>query len=292
MSFKIFTDTSANLPTKWLNENNVSVIAFSYYIEGKEYSCLDTDSFDDKEFYSMMKKGVEITTSQINPQKYIDNFEPYIKDGNDILYVGMSSGISGSYKSSQIAITELSDKYSDRKICSIDTLGASLGEGLVVMKAVECLNQGLSLDETIENLNNYVKCLYQVFTVDDLMFLKRSGRISNLTAVVGTVLNIKPLLKGNENGQIVSFAKERGRKNALNAMAKKYDTLGVDYENQTVCIAHAGCEEDAAYLEDLINKSNPPKEILTVAYEPVTGSHVGPGTLALFFTGASDVRIK
>ena len=292
MSFKIFTDTSANLPTKWLNENNVSVIAFSYYIEGKEYSCLDTDSFDDKEFYSMMKKGVEITTSQINPQKYIDNFEPYIKDGNDILYVGMSSGISGSYKSSQIAITELSDKYSDRKICSIDTLGASLGEGLVVMKAVECLNQGLSLDETIENLNNYVKCLYQVFTVDDLMFLKRSGRISNLTAVVGTVLNIKPLLKGNENGQIVSFAKERGRKNALNAMAKKYDTLGVDYENQTVCIAHAGCEEDAAYLENMIKENNPPKDILTVAYEPVTGSHVGPGTLALFFTGASDVRIK
>ena len=292
MSFTIFTDTSANLPTKWLKENNISAIPFSYFIDDEECACTDTDEFDYEAYYGEMRKGKMVTTSQINPQKYVDNFEPVLKEGKDIMYIGMSSGVSGSFRSASIAKTQLEEEYPDRKIVLIDTLGASLGEGIIVIRANEYKSQGMSIDEIADKLTEYIKCIYQVFTVDDLMYLKRSGRISNVTAVVGTVLNIKPLLKGNEFGKIVSFAKERGRKKAIEAMAKRYDTMGVNHSDQLVCIAHADCEEDAKYLESLVKANNPPKEILTVKFEPVTGSHVGPGMLAIFFEGDRDIRTK
>ncbi len=292
MEFSILTDTSANLPSELLHRQQISVIPFSYFIGEKEYTCLDTAAFDAEQYYHAMREGTRVTTSQINPQRYIDHMEPLLLQGKEILYIGMSSGISGSYACAESAAAQLREKYPQCKIRLIDTLSASLGEGILVLKAIECREQGIQLDETADLLDVLRHCVCQIFTVDDLMHLRRSGRISNATALVGTVLQIKPLLKGNEEGKIVTFAKIRGRKKAIEAIAEKYDALVDGAEMQTVGIAHAGCYEDAEMLANLLRRHRPPKEILTVDYEPVTGSHVGPGTLALFFIGEPDVRAK
>lgn len=292
MAYKIFTDTSANLPTEMAKELNVGIIPFSYYIEGDENECMDTETFDGPKFYADMAKGKKVTTSQINPAKFVEYFEDTLENGEDLLFLSMSSGISGSYNSSCIAVEQLREKYPERKIISIDTYGASLGEGLPVLKAIECKKAGMTIDETVDEVLKYRDRLYQVFTVDNLKYLKQSGRISGATAIVGTVLQIKPLLKGNEIGQIVNFGKVRGRQKAIENLAVKYDALVKNPENQVVGIAHCDCEEDAKYLEELLRKNNPPKDILRVWYEPVTGSHVGPGTLALFFESESGVRSK
>ncbi len=292
MSFRIVTDTSANLPTTLVKSKNIDVIPFSYFSGDKEYVCTDTEAFNGAEFYGKMRLGEKFTTSQINPQKYIDFIEPMLNNGDDVLVLCISSGVSGAFNSLQIAVKELSEKYPERSVFAIDTRGASLGEGIPALKAAEYRDSGMPPEQAAREIQALCKRMYQVFTVDDLMHLKRSGRVNSATAILGTVLNIKPILKGNELGQIVSFDKIRGRKRAFEMLAAKYDELVKNADSQTVGISHADCEEDAKYLEQLIRKNNPPKEILTVCYEPVTGSHVGPGTLALFFEGDDDVRSK
>lgn len=290
MSFTIITDTSANLPTYLLKEKNIKAIPFSYFIDGKEHTCENTESFNGKAYYDIMRAGKTITTSQINPQKYTDSFEEELKKGNDILFVGMSSGISGAFNSAKIAASGLLEDYTDRQIILVDTLGASLGEGIPVLEAVKLKEQGLGLKEIETKLNDMCKRMYQIFTVDNLMHLKRSGRLSGAAAVVGTVLNIKPLLMGNDKGQIINFGKVRGRKASIEKLAELYDKYVVDAGSQIVGIANADCEEDAKLLAQLLRKNHPPKEILTVCYEPVTGSHVGPDTIALFLMGDENVR--
>lgn len=290
MSFVIMTDTSANIPTRRAAENDLTVIPFSYYINGREHTCLDTDLFNGDDYYDMIRKGVKASTSQVPPQRYIDHFEPALKEGKDIVYVSMSSGISGSCGAAGIAAGQLAEEYPERRIKVIDTLAASLGEGLVALKACEYRARGLSFEETVEKLMSMARRMFQVFTVDDLMHLRRGGRLSNLSAIVGTVLNIKPLLKGNSEGKIVAFAKVRGRKHSIRALAERYDRLVDRPEEQTIGIAQAGCRDDAEQLSELLMKNRPPKEILNVEYEPVTGSHVGPGALALFFLGKDGVR--
>ena len=290
MAFAVMTDTSGNLPSRLLRERNIAVIPFSYYIDGREYQQLDTEKFDAESFYSRIRSGLRVTTSQIIPQRYRDEFEPVLQKGKDVLFVSMSSGISGSCYSAQLAAEELKEEYPERRIEVIDTLGASLGEGLVALRAAVLRDRGETAPAAAEKLRALSNRMFNVFTVDDLMHLKRGGRLSNLSAAVGFVLNIKPILKGNENGNIVSFAKLRGRKHAIRALADWYDRLAVKPEEQIVGIAQAGCREDAAYLAELLRKNRPPKEILTVEYEPVTGSYVGPGALALFFESEDGVR--
>lgn len=292
MSFSIVTDTSANLPTPWLRQNRIGVIPFHYSFGGRDCDCLDTEAFNGAAYYTAMRNGALISTSQINPQAYIDCFQPLLEAGEDILFIGMSSGISGSFQSAQIAMTQLKETFPERRFRMVDTLGASLGEGLAVFKAVEWREQGIVLSEVERRLNLYCKRMYQIFSVDDLMHLKRTGRLSNAAAIVGMVLQIKPLLKGNEKGQIVCIQKERGRKRAIQALAKRYADLAVNPRNEIIGIAHADCEEDAKYLAELLREYAPPRDIITVMYEPVTGSHVGPDTLALFFPGGDDVRSK
>ena len=292
MSFSIVTDTSANLPTPWLRQHDVTVIPFHYTVNGREMACLDTEAFNGAAFYTAMRNGTAVTTSQINPQAYIDTITPLLQAGRDILFVGMSSGISGSFQSAQIAVTQLRESFPGREFRMVDTLAASLGEGILVMRAAEYRDRGMSLSETAKILLSMRRNMCQVFTVDDLMFLKKTGRVSGAAALVGTVLQIKPLLKGNDKGQIVTYAKARGRRKAIDALAKRYDELVVDASSQVVGIAHADCEKDADLLATLLMRNHPPREILTVMYEPVTGSHVGPGTLALFFLGDEDVRMK
>lgn len=290
MSFVAITDTSGNLPSERIREAGLEVIAFPYFIDGREYTCLDTDSFNGDAFYAQIKDGMKVTTSQISPQQYADFFEPFLKEGKDVVFVCMSSGISGSCSSAVIGAGMILEQYPERRIEVVDTRGASLGEGLVALEAARLRDEGLEAGEAAAQLRDLVQRMFNVFTVDDLMHLRRGGRLSNVAAIVGMVLNIKPLLKGDEEGKIVSFAKVRGRKKAIEALAERYDKLAVDPEKQTVGIAQAGCREDAAYLEELLRRNRPPKEILTVEYEPVTGSHVGPGALALFFVSHDQVR--
>ena len=288
--FRIVTDTSSNLPTAYLQAENITVIPFTFHTESGEQSCMDTASFDAKAFYTAMRNGEKVTTSQIPPQRFVDNIRPMLENGEDVLFVSMSSGISGSYASSKIAANQLAEEFPERKILTVDTYSASLAEGIVVMRAVECRKEGLSIDETYQILRALRHRIAQSFTVGDLRYLKRTGRLSNLEAAVGTVLQIKPLLKGDPEGKIVCFAKVRGRQRAIEEMAKRYKELVVSPETQTVCISHADCEADAQILASMLRRSKPPKDILIVDYEPVTGSHVGPGALALFFVSDDNVR--
>lgn len=288
--FRIVTDTSSNLPTAYLQTENITVIPFTFHTESGEQSCMDTASFDAKAFYTAMRNGEKVTTSQIPPQRFVDNIRPMLENGEDVLFVSMSSGISGSYASSKIAANQLAEEFPERKILTVDTYSASLAEGIVVMRAVECRKEGLSIDETYQILRALRHRIAQIFTVGDLRYLKRTGRLSNLEAAVGTVLQIKPLLKGDPQGKIVCFAKVRGRQRAIEEMAKRYEELVVSPETQTVCISHADCEADAQILASMLRRSKAPKDILIVDYEPVTGSHVGPGALALFFVSDDNVR--
>lgn len=290
MSYRVLTDTSSNLPTPWLRERGIDIVPFSYHYDGAAHQCLDTESFSGDEFYARLKGGLKVTTSQVTPQLYMEHFEPVLEAGEDVLMICMSSGISGSCDSARMAASELKERYPRRQVEVIDTLAASLGEGIVVMRAVELRDRGVELCRAVQELNALSKSVCQVFTVDDLMHLRRGGRLSNISAVVGMVLQIKPILIGNEEGKIIAISKVRGRRRSIEMLAEKYDKLVVKPEEQVVCIAQAGCREDAEYLAELLRRNRPPKEILTVEYEPVTGSHVGPGALALFFVSGENVR--
>ena len=292
MSYAIVTDTSANLPSAMAREKDIAVIPFSYYIDGEEFCCLDTDEFDGAEYYGKLRKRAKINTSQITPQRYVDHMEPLLQAGRDVLYIGMSSGISGSYQSAVIAAAQLREAYPERTVATVDTLGASLGEGLVVLQAALWRDEGMTLEQTEAAALQMCRRMYQVFMVDDLFQLRQLGRLSNAASIVGTVLQIKPILKGNELGQIVCISKERGRRKAIRALADHYKALVKDPGQQIVGIAHADCAEDAEYLNGLLREAARPKQVLTVLYEPVTGCHVGAGTLALFFLGDEDVRSK
>ena len=292
MPYAIVTDTSANLPTPLTREKDIHVIPFTYCIDGEEFFCLDTEAFDGEEYYGRLRSRAKVSTSQINPQRYEDYLEPLLREGLDILYIGMSSGISGSYQSSVIAAEQLRERFPEREIRTVDTMGASLGEGLVVLQCAEWRDEGMTLDAVEFAARQMSRRMYQVFMVDDLIHLKQTGRLSNAASIVGTVLQIKPLLKGNEQGQIVAIGKERGRRRAIRALADHYKELVRGPERQIVGIAHADCPDDAEYLNGLLREAARPKGVLNVLYEPVTGSHVGAGTLALFFLGDEDVRSR
>lgn len=289
--YRIVTDTSANLPRSFIEENDLTVLPFVYIMDGTEH--FETDGgFDGREYYDFMRAGNAVTTSQISPQRYVDVMEPILEKGEDVLYIGMSSGISGSFNSSVIAASELREKYPEREIRTVDTLAASLGEGIAVIHAVRLREQGATLDEVAAELEAMENRMCQLLLVDDLMYLRRTGRVSGVTAVIGSVLGVKPLLKGNEEGQLVVSAKIRGRKQAIKEMARRYAELVRDAGRSIVGVAHADCEKDADYLIDMINAAAKPLKIVKVCYEPVTGAHTGPDALALFFLSDDKVRYQ
>ena len=291
MSFAIIADTAANLPAAQLAQRDIIAVPLEFFLDGVAHTCLAVDELDGEAFYASLGDK-EIKTAQSNPQRYLDVIEPILREGRDVLCFTLSSGISGTYASACIAADMLHETYPDRTVRVIDSMGASLGEGLLALHACDCRDAGMSLAETAEEVGKLVVRMCQIFTVDDLRFLRKGGRISGAVAFVGTLLDFKPLLKGNENGKIVISGKVRGRKRAIAAMAEKYEALVEHPETQRVGIAYAGRYEDAKTLEALLQKNKPPREILTVCYEPVTGVHVGPGALALFFLGNDDVRTK
>ena len=292
MSFAIVTDTSANLPSRLLKQYSLSVVPFTFSINGAEHVDLDAEEFDAAGFFAAMRAGAKVVTSQIPPQAFVDCFEPLLQSGQDVLFVSMSSGISGSYGSSEIAANELRERYPERKLICLDTLAASLGEGLLVLRACELREQGKTIGETADALLRERKRMCQIFTVDDLKYLRATGRISAAATLVGTMLSIKPVLKGNEIGQIVQAGKIRGRRQVIEDLAARYEANVVSPETQCVGVAHCDCRGDADLLIKLLRRSKPPKDILLVDYEPVTGSHIGPGSLALFFWSDENVRSR
>lgn len=279
---QLFTDTSANLPAEIIDEYGIEVVPFSYTIDGVEY--IPEREFDGKAFYAAMRAGSEVKTSMVNAGTFIERFKTALDAGKDVLYIGMSGGISGTANAALMAKQELDEEYPDRKIVVIDTLAASLGEGLFVIKAAEKLKDGVALDAIEEAIRAQVPSMCQSFTVDDLKYLKNTGRVSGAAAIIGNVLSIHPILIGDYEGKIVVKAKVRGMKRTLDALAERYAELALS-KTETIGIAHADNEEGKAYLVQRLRDKGLTGKCLSVCYEPVTGSHVGPGTVALFFFG-------
>ena len=279
---QLFTDTSANLPVEIIDEYGIEVVPFSYTIDGVEY--IPEREFDGKAFYAAMRTGSEVKTSMVNAGTFIERFKTALDAGKDVLYIGMSGGISGTANAALMAKQELDEEYPDRKIVVIDTLAASLGEGLLVIKAAEQLRDGAALDTIEETIRAQVPSMCQSFTVDDLKYLKKTGRVSGAAAIIGNVLSIHPILIGDYEGKIVVKSKVRGMKRTLDALAERYAELVLN-KAETIGIAHADTEEGKAYLVQRLRDKGLTGKCLSVCYEPVTGSHVGPGTVALFFFG-------
>ncbi len=281
---RIFTDTSANLPIDIINQYHLSVIPFSYSVDGVEVESAENMDFDGKAFYNAMRDGADIKTSMINIEMFSTSFRSALSAGDDVLYIGMSGGISSTAQAAKNAVRELQEEFPERRISAIDTYAASLGEGLLVLEAAEMLEKGSSFDEINEYICDRRKTMCQYFFVDDLHYLRKGGRISGAKALVGSLLKIKPILMGDDEGHIVSCGKARGKRLALSALADYYEKLSADKKSD-IGVAHADDEDAANWLIDELKKRGFSGNALTVCYEPVTGSHVGPGTVALFFAG-------
>ena len=282
MSFAISTDTSANLPTAELQWHQLYLLPFSYIVDDVEHQCLDLTAFDGDAYYEMLRH-TPASTSMISMDQYRRLWEPLLQEGQDVLHVGMSSGISGAYQSAVMAARELREAYPNRRLVVFDTRAASLGEGIQVLHAATCREAGYTLDETVRELTELRPRIRQIFTVDDLMHLRRGGRVSAVSAAVGTALRIKPLLKGDEAGRIVVFGKVQGRKRSVRALADNFAANAELLGRWPVGIAHAGCRDEALVLAAMLKVHDPKARIIVVDYEPVTGSHVGPGALAMFY---------
>ena len=286
MSFALFTDSCSNLPIATLRDRDLQVIPLTYTLDGEEHSRWDVaDGFDGQAFYTALKEGRhEVHTSMVNTAAFLDAFAPALQAGQDLLYVGISSGISGTSAAAESAAALLREQFPQREILVADTHGASLGEGLTVLEAARLRDEGRSAREVWQTLMDRRARLCQHFVVDDLMFLRRGGRVSATAAIVGTLVGIRPLLRGDE-GRIVQEGKCRGRRRALETLRDIYLRDVRDPAGQTVGIAHADCEKDALYLRQLLMDAAPCRDVIVQCYEPVTGAHVGPGTVALFFWG-------
>lgn len=287
MSIEIFTDSAANLPRDKVDAMHFHVIPCSYELDGELFkSPLCPEDFDAHAFYDRLRAKAVARTSMTNMTDLAEAFETELVKGNDVLYISISAGISGTFNSACLAAAELREKYPNRRVEAFDSMGAGLGTGLLAMKAADYREEGLEMTPLLERLNGDCSGLCEYFTVDDLMHLKRGGRLSGIGAAVGTVLNIKPLLRGDETGKIVTFAKLRGRKKAIEAIVKEYKTKAVNPEKQRVAISHGDCPEDAQLLADMVCDVAVPGELIIAEHEPYTGIHVGPGMLSLFFIGA------
>lgn len=286
MKFELVTDSCANLPEDIIEENNVHVLSLSFLVEGKEYFSYEKGKKTDlSEFYQMMRDKKEITTSLVNVEKMISCFEPILQQGKDILYLCFSSGLSGTYQSATIAAEEMREKYPERKIYVLDTLAAALGQGLLVYFSIEQRKEGRSIEEVYQwQLDNRLK-LCHWFTVDDLFFLKRGGRISAATAVVGTALNIKPVLHVDDEGHLINMEKARGRKKSLDMLVKHFEETAINPGKTPVFISHGDCIEDAEYVAAKLKENCGVSKVLIHMLDPVIGAHAGPGTVALFFVG-------
>lgn len=289
MSFDIYTDSGANIPYALCEERGIRVIPFHYNADGKEYCCVEKDvPFEEtaKKFYDAMRAGAEISTSLLNAHTFHEALLPSLEEGKDVLLFTISSGISATFKQAQEAGKQLESEFEGRKVYVLDSANASMGEGLLALRAADLRDLGETAQTAAEWVKENAYKLNSYLTVGDLKYLKRTGRISTTLAIAGTILNIKPVLRadGGAGAKIVFYEKARGRKKALAALADAYRERAIHPENQTVAICHCDCKEDAEYLAELIKEIGA-KEVIIEYYDLCTGSHVGPGTVALFFYG-------
>ena len=282
--YVIITDTNCDISPKLLDEWGVlcGALTFKFTDSETEYTNL---SMPAAEFYAEMKKGRVAKTAAVNTEAFYALFESVLAEGKDMFYIGFSSGLSNTYNAGRLAAEALREKYPERKIFTVDTLAASAGEGLVVYLAVQKKNAGASIDEVAKYAESIHPQLSIWFTVDDLVYLKRGGRISPTTAFVGNALGIKPLLHMDENGKLVSVSKVRGRRAAIQALADKYFELGKDDEGGIYFISHGDCLADAELLAKMIEDKSGKKATVIADVGPSIGAHSGPGTIALFFVG-------
>lgn len=282
--YQIFTDCTCDLSKDIYMNYPLVILPMDVTIDSSTFSHThDFKNMSAKEFYEKLRNGYMSTTSQITPMIFKETFENTLKEGKDVLYIGFSSGLSGTLQSSLLAKSELEDSYPNNKIIIIDSLAASAGQGLLVYQALLNQKNGMAIDENETWLNNNILKLAHWFTVDDLQFLKRGGRVSGAVALVGTALKIKPVLHVDNEGHLVNVSKAHGRKASLNALADKLATTITDPTNQVVFISHGDAFEDAQFLADKIFETSHVKEIVISDIGPVIGSHSGPGTIALFF---------
>ena len=277
---RIMTDNAANLPPELREQYNIRELRLTYTVDGR---LIDGSApFDGHDFYEAMRRGAEVKTSMISPAAARDAIEPALAAGDDVLFLGISGGVSGTCWGVGLIAQELTAEYPGRRVQVLDTRGASLGEGLVVLEAAQMAQQGADMDTIIARAETLCGKMRQHFMVDDLKFLRKGGRLSGAAALAGTLLQTKPTLQGDENGKIVVRTKERGRKKAMDTLVALYNEL-VEDKSAPVGLSHAAAPAEALHLTTLLRQSGCTGPILTVCHEPVTGAHVGPGMLAMYF---------
>ena len=285
--YVILTDSNADLTPELEKELGVGIFPMEFTVEEQTYfNYPDERDLSSKTFYKMLRDGKNSKTVQGNSTRFCEFFEPYLKEGKDIVYIAFSSGLSGTYHSSTMAKKELLEKYPDRQIFISDSLAASMGEGLLVYHAVQQQRAGKTAEEVYQWVEENKLHLCHWFTVEDLYFLKRGGRVSAATALVGTMLGIKPVLHVDDEGHLINVSKARGRRQSLLALLENMEKTCIKPEQQVVFISHGDCEEDARWLAEQVKQKLHVKEVKIGYIGPVIGSHSGPGTVALFFLGS------
>jgi DegV family protein with EDD domain len=282
-NYKIITDVTCDLPVDIIKKHDLVIMPMKYSIGGVNYT--NYEDFREQslsDFYKGMRNGLNTHTVQLNSEIYMEVYRKYLDDGYDILGIVFSSGLSGSYNSARLAVEELKEQYPDRNIKIVDTLAASTGEGLIALKACNNQENGMDIEQNYNDIEMFKLSVAHWFTVDNLEYLRRGGRVSNTAAFAGKLLNIKPVLHVDNEGHLIPIYKKIGRKTSIREIAKQYSET-VDKSYDTVVITHADCIDDAMYLKSLIEEINKPNEIIISNIGTVIGSHSGPGTLALFF---------
>ncbi len=292
MQFEIVTDSSCNLDDKMIREFGLHILPLTFMSDGEQYQSYTEGADSDlASFFKMMRDGKVFTTSLPNIQQSEKLLDKLLGEGKDILYIGFSSGLSGTYQSTAAALEELRGKYPERKILHTDTLAAAMGEGLIVYKACMMRKDGASIEEVHSWIEENKLNVAHWFTVDDLMFLFRGGRVSRTSAWAGTLLNIKPVLHVDEEGKLIPMEKVRGRKKSLQALADHLGKSAIKpYEDLEVFISHGDCIDDANYLVDLLKERYGCTKFFVNTLDPVIGAHAGPGTVALFFMADREGR--
>ena len=286
MSFKIITDSAANLTDEQIKNYDVEILSLKYNIEGKEYdSYIKGEKTDFAPVYKLLREKAMITTSLANRGDCDKVIKPVLENGEDVLVLAFSSGLSGTCQNIMLAAEDYKEMFPDRKIIVVDTLCASMGQGMAVHYAAKLKEEGKTIEEVAEWVENNKLSIDHIFTIDDLFFLKRGGRLSGTSAVVGTLLGIKPLLHMADDGKLYVTGKARGRKATLEHLANSLEEKGINVKDQDIFIVHGDCIEDAEILGKMIKDRYNVKSITYNILDPVIAAHAGPGTLAVFFIG-------